>query len=87
MTHQEKKFANLLADYETVKAKLDKAMELIEQYTSRIEDWNRAFQAVNADREFLLESILNHKKTIVLPTKPDQLLYANAKEVARNPSK
>ena len=87
MTQQEKKYNNLLADYETVKAQLEKAMKLVREYTSKIEDWNHAFQSVSADRDFLIKSILDHKKTIQLPTVPDRVLYTNCKDVIRNPSK
>ena len=87
MTQQEKKYNNLLSDYETVKAQLEKAMKLVREYTSKIEDWNHAFQSVSADRDFLIKSILDNKKTIQLPTAPDRVLYANAKDVVRNPSK
>jgi len=87
MTQQEKKYNNLLADYETVKAQLEKAMKLVREYTSKIEDWNHAFQSVSADRDFLIQCILNHKKAIQLPTAPDRVLYTNCKDVVRNPSK
>jgi chromosome segregation ATPase len=87
MTHQEKKLANLRADYETVKAKLDKAMELIEQYTSRIEQLEESLHAVKADREFLLSQIKQHRNTLQHPTSVDLQLYASARDVIRNPSK
>ena len=87
MTQQEKKYNNLLSDYETVKAQLEKAMKLVREYTSKIEDWNHAFQSVSADRDFLIQCILNHKKAIQLPTAPDRVLYTNCKDVVRNPSK
>ena len=86
MTHQEKKYQTLKAEYESAKNQLKKSMELIDTYTSKIEDWNSAFQSVSADRDFLIECIMNHRKVIQLPTQPDRLLYANCKDVVRNPS-
>jgi predicted RNA-binding protein with EMAP domain len=87
MTHQEKKYQALEAEYESVKKQLKQSMELIEEYTNKIGEWNNAFQSVAADRDFLIKCILDHKRLIQLPTEPDRLLYSNCKDVVRNPSK
>jgi predicted RNA-binding protein with EMAP domain len=62
MTHQEKKYQTLKAEHESVQKQLKKSMELIAEYTSKIEDWHTAFQSVSADRDFLIECIMNHRK-------------------------
>jgi len=49
MTHQEKKYQALQAEYESVKKQLKHSMELIEEYTSKIGEWNNAFQSVSAE--------------------------------------
>jgi len=87
MTHQEKKYQALKAEYESVQKQLKQSMELIEEYTNKIGEWNNAFQSVAADRDFLIKCILDHKRLIQLPTEPDRLLYSNCKDVVRNPSK
>jgi len=79
MTHQEKKYQALKAEYESVKKQLKQSMELIEEYTNKIGEWNNAFQSVAADRDFLIKCILDHKRLIQLPTEPDRLLYSNCK--------
>ena len=62
-------------------------LDINEKNNARIAHLEDSLHAIKADRKFLLNQIRHHKKTLQHPTKVDRILYASAKDVARNPSK
>ena len=63
------------------------ALDIIEKNNARIEQLEHSLHGVKADREFLLNQIKQHKRTLQHKTTVDNQLYAAAKEVWVNPSK
>ena len=63
------------------------ALDIIEKNNARIEQLEHSLHGVKADREFLLNQIKHHKRTLQHKTTVDNQLYAAAKEVLVDPSK
>lgn len=86
MASLEARLKKLQASHEQLQCQYHKAMALIDEFSAKIDGCKQSLYAMSEDREFLLKQILLHKRSIVLPTEPDRILYASAREVRKYPA-